>query len=223
VESEGTASAAEAITAGAHHPVARDGTTTATRPVVGSEGGAWVARYQVREAGRRRNLVIVRAAEQVEYRMEGEPVRTWHRLADGVEHRELRLQENLLVAFSPGDLRALGHAADWEQLTELVPAATRGRLHSNGSHRVAGQQAQRLVGEIDGVHLELDWLADAALPARYARKTAQGSTELILEALERVDVAAAFTATMDLRAVDYSDLGDMEHDPFARQRIRQGF
>jgi hypothetical protein len=184
---------------------------------------AWVAQYRLRDGHGERTLTVVRDANRVEYRMSGEPVRIWRRVGDGVEHRQVFLADHKVVVYTPGDLRALGHAPDWAQLGGLVDPAVRGQLQASGEVRVAGHVAQRYRGSHEGARIELAWLQEQALPARYRRNTAKSRFELTLHALDRRPAGEAFTATDDYRELDYADIGDMELDPFARRYILQGF
>jgi hypothetical protein len=190
---------------------------------VAASTSAWVATYSLREHGGDRTLVVVRTDDRVEYRMQGEPVRTWHRLADGVEYRELHFQDGRVVVYAPGDLRALGHDPDWRELHDLVAPAERASLQPHGSARAEARTVQHFQGDFAGIRITLDWLEEAALPARYVRGTGRGATTLALRKLDRVAATTAFTATDGLREIDYTDLGDMALDAFASRHIHQGF
>jgi hypothetical protein len=185
---------------------------------------AWVATYALRDTRGERALVVVRTDDRIEYRAQGEPVHVWRRLADGLEYRELHPRDGRVVVYAPGDLRALGHDPDWNQLHDLVAPAERARLRERGKARFEGHAARLLRGDLDGARITLDWLDDARLPARYVRRNGRGDdTTLILRKLDRVDASKAFTTTQDLREIDYTDLGDMELDEFASKHIHQGF
>lgn len=184
---------------------------------------AWVAEYRIRDAGGERALVLVRSDTRVEYRTPGEPVRTWQKVGDGLEHREIFAAGQRVVVYAPGDLRALGQSQDWARLAGLVDPALLAGLKPAGSTRTAGQVALRLRGVHEGARIALDWMAGPELPARYRRVGPQGRLELDLRTLKRVPAADAFASTDGYRELDYADIGDMELDPFARQYIQQGF
>lgn len=184
---------------------------------------AWVAEYQLHDAHGDRSLVVVRSENRIEYRTPGEPIRVWQQGSDGLEHREIFPADQRVIVYAPGDLRALGYTQDWAKLSGLVDPALRGQLKEAGSARIAGEPAQRFRGGQDGARIELAWLAVPALPARYRRDAAQGGFELTLRKLERRPAAKAFTVTDGYRELDYTDIGDMELDPFARRYIQQGF
>jgi hypothetical protein len=75
---------------------------------------------------------------------------------------------------------------------------------------------------VRGVQAQLDWLEVADLPARYRSGNGRAAYVLELRALEQRPAILAFTATENLREIDYADIGDMELDPFARRYIREG-
>ena len=193
-------------------------------PVAGAAADeqAWVAEYTLRDAHGERPLVLVCDADEVEYRVPGEPIRVWLRGNDGLAHREVFPADARVVEYAPGDLRALGHTPDWARLRGLVDPGLRARLHAAGNARMAGIEAQRYRGGEGGGKVELDWLQDAGLPAFYRGGHGDARVELRLRSLQRRPVAQAFTATDGFRALDYTDIGDMELDPFARRFILMG-
>jgi hypothetical protein len=169
--------------------------------------------------------VLVRDDDRVEYRLAGEPVRVWEKVADGFVHREVFLDAHRVVSYAPGDLRALGRTPGWPQLSHLIDPELRGQLRERGRTKVRAAhdaQARRYQGDARGVPVELDWLDAADLPARYRSGKGKAAFELELRALQQASTTQAFTATDGLREIDYADIGDMELDPFARQYIREG-
>lgn len=61
------------------------------------------------------------------------------------------------------------------------------------------------------------WLADLALPENLTLGKGAGRVELrLLELTDCSSQRCAQTSTRDLRVLEFADLGDMEHDPFAR-------
>lgn len=176
----------------------------------------------LRDARGERSLVLVRSADRIEYRQQGEPVELWRQTPDGISRLELFAAEQRSVAWAPGDLRTAGRMPQWEQLASPINAQLRDKLKRDGNAKALGLSAQRYRGEsAEGRPIALEWLADAGLPAYYRTGPAKpkagdaGFYELRLVKLERVDAASAFTATAGYREIDYTDLGDMELDPFA--------
>ena len=186
---------------------------------------AWIAEYRVHDGQGDRTLVLVRAEDRVEYRLSGEPIRVWEKVADGLAHSEVFPADGRIVGYSPGDLRALGRHPAWDQLSHLVDPALRDRLEARGmatSRVTHGQAVRRYRGQVQGIPVEMEWLEAADLPAEYRSGKGKAAYVLELRGLEQVPVAQAFTATDGLREIDYADIGDMELDPFARRYIRQG-
>ena len=189
---------------------------------VDGDGQAWIAEYALHDAQGERRLVIACDADEVEYRLPDTPIHVWLRGGDGLAHREVFPAEMRVVEYAPGDLRALGHTPDWAQLRGLVEPELRARLRDAGSARVVGGEARRYRGDENGAKVELDWLAEAGLPAYFRSGRGDSRVELRLRRLERKPAAQAFTATEGYRELDYTDIGDMELDPFARRYILMG-
>ncbi|QQP94112.1 hypothetical protein [Lysobacter enzymogenes] len=214
----GPAWAGEAASANA----APSAVETVAAPVAAPDAEALLAQYVLRDARGERSLVLVRSADRIEYRQQGEPVELWRQTPDGISRLELFAAEQRSVAWAPGDLRTAGRMPQWEQLASPINAQLRDKLKRDGNAKALGLSAQRYRGEsAEGRPIALEWLADAGLPAYYRTGPAKpkagdaGFYELRLVKLERVDAASAFTATAGYREIDYTDLGDMELDPFA--------
>ncbi|QWP78401.1 hypothetical protein J5226_08420 [Lysobacter sp. K5869] len=187
-----------------------------------------VAHYSVRDAQGERSLVLVRGADRIEYRQQGEPVELWRQTPDGISRLELFAAEKRSVAWAPGDLRTVGRMPQWEQLASPINPQLRDKLKRDGTAKPLGLSAERYRGEsAEGRAIALDWLAGEGLPAYYRTGPAKpkagdaGFYELKLVKLERVPAAEAFTATDGYRETDYTDLGDMELDPFAANYLKR--
>ena len=134
----------------------------------GWAGEAWVGDYRVRDAHGERALTLVRDDSRVEYRVEGEPIRVWRQTSDGLELTELYPAERRMIVYAPGDLRTMNLQPDWAQLTGLVDPALRTQLGASGDATAIAQPLTRYRGnDKQGAPVQLDWLAEAALPARY--------------------------------------------------------
>ncbi|UOF14169.1 hypothetical protein IEQ11_20955 [Lysobacter capsici] len=186
-----------------------------------------VAEYQVRDARGERRLVLVRSADRIEYRMQGEPVEVWRKTPDGIARLELFAKEQRSVSWSPGDLRTIGEMPRWEQLASPINPELRARLQRHGEVKAFGGVALRYRGEsAEGQAIALEWIEADGLPAYYragkgkASAGGAGAYELRLLKLDRVGGDGAFTATSDYRETDYADLGDMELDPFAANYLK---
>lgn len=189
---------------------------------------ALVAHYSVRDAQGQRDLTLVRAADRIEYRQQGEPVELWRQTPDGINRLELFAAEKRSVAWAPGDLRTVGRMPQWQQLASPINPQLRDKLKRDGTAKALGLSAERYRGEsAEGKPIALEWLADEGLPAYYRTGPAKpkagdaGFYELTLVKLERLPAADAFTATDGYRETDYTDLGDMELDPFAANYLKR--
>ncbi len=187
----------------------------------GVAGEAWVGDYRIRDARGERALTLVRDDGRVEYRVEGEPTRVWRQTPDGLELTELYLDQKRKVAYAPGDLRAMNVQPDWAQLSGLVDPALRTQLAASGDASAFAQPLTRYRGkDAQGARVELDWLAQAGLPARYCtgpRCGKRGGQDGVrLKALQKMPAETAFTSLEGLLEIDHADLGDREQDAFVR-------
>ncbi len=192
----------------------------------GWAGDAWVGEYRIRDARGERALVLVRDDTRIEYRVPGEPVRTWRKTPDGIELRELHPDAHRMIVYAPGDLRAMDRAPDWARLAGLVDPALRTRLAAKGEASAFGQLMTRYRGvDAQGLPVQLDWLAEAGLPVRLSIDTprkaqrddkSRDGDAIRLLALRQAPADLAFTAVDGLLEIDHADLGDMELDPFVR-------
>lgn len=188
----------------------------------GWAGEAWVGDYRVRDAHGERALTLVRDDSRVEYRVEGEPIRVWRQTSDGLELTELYPAERRMIVYAPGDLRTMNLQPDWAQLTGLVDPALRTQLGVSGDATAFAQPLTRYRGnDKQGVPVQLDWLAETGLPARYCtgRRCSgkrPGEDALRLQNLKSVPAGEAFTPLEGLLEIDHADLGDMEQDAFVR-------
>ncbi|MGH8080132.1 MAG: hypothetical protein ACREP7_06115 [Lysobacter sp.] len=201
---------------------------SATPAVAPASATALIAEYQVRDAQGERTLVLVRSADRIEYRMQGEPVEIWRKTPDGIARLELFEKEKRSVSWSPGDLRTIARMPQWEQLLSPLNPQLRTKLQRHGEVKAFDTVSARYRGEsAEGAPIALEWIEADALPSYYrtgkrnAKPGQPGLYELRLRKLERSGVEAAFTATRDYRETDYTDMGDMELDPFAANYLKQ--
>jgi len=192
----------------------------------GWAGDAWVGDYRIRDAGGERALVLVRDDSRIEYRVPGEPVRTWRRTPDGIELRELHPDAHRMIVYAPGDLRAMGRTPDWARLAGLVDPDLRARLTAKSEGSALGQPMTRYRGtDAQGLPVQLDWLDGTGLPVRLSIDTPRKAQRndksrdddgIRLLALRQTPAELAFTPIDGLLEIDHADLGDMELDPFVR-------
>lgn len=182
-------------------------------------GDAWIAEYRIADTNGPRSLTVIQDDRRIEYRMSDEPVRVWRKLADGMEMRELYLQDRRIIVSAPGDLRAMEYSPDWVHLSGVIDPAIRTRLGQKGSGVAFDQSMVRYRGaDVQGRPVELDWLPEAGIPLRY--RDGEKKDALILQSLTRMPAEQAFSTTAGLLEIDEADLSDMELDPFVRRLPR---
>lgn len=187
----------------------------------GWAGDAWIGEYRIRDAHGERDLTVVRDETRVEYRLSGERIRLWRRIADGIELRELDPDAGRMIVYPPGDLRALDAEPEWDQLSALVDPTMRTGPGKPGGGAAFGHPITRYQGvDAQGRRVELDWLADAGLTARYSAGR-RGKDAIRLLRLTQMPAERAFTAYDGLLEIDHTDLGDkveLPHDPHTAHR-----
>jgi len=172
-------------------------------------GDAWVAHYRYQGAHGHCELTVVRDDTRAEYRGCGQPMRRWQQLGDGIELLELDPRQDAVVRHSPGDLRAIGREPEWDRVAGIAPARLRAILPSSGTGQAHGWASTQYRGQdADGRTVDLEWLEQPALPARYRIGGSADGESFELERLQRLPAAEAFTALQDLREIDIADAGD---------------
>lgn len=149
----------------------------------------------------------------------------WQRSPAGeVSYAHVFPAQQRVVDYAAGDLRALGRYPDWAQLAEVLEPGLLGRLQKTGTVKVLGRTAQRYQGQLDGVDLEVHWLESERLPALVRRGYGDRQVSIHLLALHPQDRSPWPPAeTAAYTRLDYSDLGDLEADPFVQSLpARQG-
>lgn len=179
-----------------------------TAAVNSTEARTWQADYRIEDAQGQRHLRIVMDADRVEYRAQGEPVRQWRRVADGVELREFDMQARYVIVHSPGDLRMRGREPDWVQLRYWGMGGTQAGWQAVGTAEVRlpeGQRhpAQRWQPPTSAKAESLQWIARAGVPVHYRH----GGHAWQLKALAAV-ADSTFTSGDGLEEIDSADLVD---------------
>jgi hypothetical protein len=180
----------------------------------------WARYALIRKGVAVEHLVIVRTGDRVEHRyVERGETDLWRRDARGeLEHLKLYPRAGRAVHFTPGDLRTISLAPSWDGLSALVSAAERAGLVAQGKTRaLGGRAATVLSGRLRGQPARLTWVPELGLPA--ALTVGRGDARVALR-LVAVDACSGERCTeasrSALRVLEFADLGDMEHDPFAR-------
>ncbi|HHM05062.1 MAG TPA: hypothetical protein ENJ19_04885 [Gammaproteobacteria bacterium] len=198
---------------------AEDG-AQASRPVIAAQFETRSIQLARRPQASRHRWHLLRSVRQVEVWNEGEAQRQrWQRRANGViDYSHLFLQPRKSVDYTAGDLRSLGRYPDWMQLRGVIDSAVLRQLTPSGNVEVLGRQAERYLGQVNGVDMEIWWLSDLELPALVRR--VHGDREVSIHLLDLQTGGAASQSFVDTGSydhLDYADLGDMEADPFVQK------
>lgn len=134
---------------------------------------------------------------------------------DNISMARLFHKEKRIIEYTSGDLRALGLYPEWNDRAELIDSSLLSRLKLTGTEMVLGYKAQRYQGQLNGVDMEILWLAEFRLPALVRRVLAD--RDISMHLLEIHPLASSPWKQKDIsdyQAMDYADMGDNEADPF---------
>ncbi len=149
----------------------------------------------------------------------------WER--DGREqltYTRIFLDEKATLEYSSVDLLTSGMTPPWQQLRSLVdPKALGAVLKRQPGATRSGLVVEHYTGTLDGMVTNIDWLPRLQLPARLEKKTGQGGFSLRLTTCHPLEKAAwkpgSLEARNRFRALEYTDLGDMESDPQVKRLL----
>ncbi len=166
---------------------------------------------------------LVRTAEAVE----------WHYLANNSSELWTKTSKDLwfyhkvfhtdrqVIEYSPVDINVLGMHQQWQYFA-INPDILQALTHSKPSANFQGWLAIIYSGEKSGTHYEVLWLPQLSLAARIS--ATQGNQRTITEIRTlQVNQQAPFTFSdiTQYRTIEYTDLGDMERDPFVMKIQRE--
>lgn len=119
-----------------------------------------------------------------------------------------------VIEYSPVDLNMLGIHQQWQAFAinpDILHALTPIR-HAPDFH---GWQSVLYAGEVNGVAYEVLWLPQVSLAARVT--AIQGKQKTMTEMVRlylNKNAPFSLSNTSRYRTIEYTDLGDMERDPF---------
>lgn len=165
--------------------------------------------------------MLIRNSDRIEVkRADNGQSEIWSRTSNDLWYYEKAFHDDqTVVQYSPVDLKTLGIEPQWLNAATAVNTKIMSALNPGRADKPAlGYSSAKFKGQIDGTDYSVFWLKDIALPAEIIQTTEQNeiNTQLIsVEALAQSD--KSFSDIQSYRLIDYSDLGDMERDPFVRK------
>ena len=184
------------------------------------------ARYRVtitrRDASKRlRSVVEVWTFQRAEQRItliRGDIEEHWMRDERGtVRFERVFHADQRVVDYTAGELATLGIDVSWDALATFVDSRELATLKLAGG---GPRATQRYSGKAGSRSIDVEWSAQAGLPVRLTRASADGRAHF--ELLESHASAPASWPIPGVRSVDYlhvdsADFGDMDYDAFVRK------
>lgn len=131
-------------------------------------------------------------------------------------YQKVFIVDQQVIEYSPSDLAALGVQPQWLSLAlavdpQLLQAIGKGKA----GKPVFGYVSQHFTGEFQGVKYHVTWLPELAIAARvkYSKDGISTITEM-KKPYRLVEAPWTHVDSSRYRLIDFSDLGDMERDPF---------
>lgn len=121
-----------------------------------------------------------------------------------------------VIEYSPVDLNVLGMQPQWLSLALAINPKVLSAMGSGKPGKpLYGWKTEKYKGQVKGATYEILWLPELAIAARV--KCTEGKAITVTEMQKPFLMTESPWQTMDIsryRFIDYSDLGDMERDPF---------
>lgn len=188
------------------------------------------ARYEtvgVDGAGRityKSDWYLVRTESRIETAGEGR-TEVWERSERGdVSMRRVFRDEQFILEYHPGDLRAMNIAPKWRALGTVVDPDELRTLAPTATRKVLGRSAQVYRSGAGRDRVEVWWIEEVGLPALVKR-----TGDLGVYTMKLVEIRESAPSNWPLeghwrtdafRVVDAADLGDLEHDPVVKRVMR---
>lgn len=178
-----------------------------------------VITYSRRPQMRTAEYVLWRTNDEVRRQnMEKTDVTYWKRNADGsVSYHMLLPAHERVIDYNEGDLKVLQRLQTWDEVATFGDIrALLSQLSHDGSVEVRGlgRSAERYVGQINGVDMEIHWLPEEQVPALFRRGFhAELVTMRLVEMLDPSDSRWEPLSDAHYDRYDYADVGDNEDDP----------
>jgi hypothetical protein len=122
--------------------------------------------------------------------------------------------DHQVIEYSPVDINLLGIYQQWQHLA-INPDILRAATNTKTAADFRGWQGVIYSGELDGISYEVLWLPQLSIAARVIAKQGKQKTVTEIHALYVNQQAPfSFSDITHYRTIEYTDLGDMERDPF---------
>jgi hypothetical protein len=173
---------------------------------------------------RKSDWYLVRTASRIETAGDGR-AEVWERSERGdLSMRRVFRDEQFILEYHPGDLRAMNIQPEWRALGTVIDPAMLPRSTPTGSKKALGRTAQVYRSGTGRDRVEIWWIAELSLPARVKRTGELGAyTMKLVEFRESAPSdwpLASQWRTAEFRVVDAADLGDLEYDPVVKRIMR---
>lgn len=142
----------------------------------------------------------------------------WRKAENGeIGYQRLFHDQQQLIDYQPGDLRALGAVPDWNAVTSLLNPAALAELRGGDAVKILDLDAQRYRGQLHGQALKVVWLPTQQLPALI--ETKQPGQRIVTRIQAIFTLAHSpwpYRRANDYGVIDFADIGDKESDPFIK-------
>jgi len=184
-------------------PIAAEFTTTSTtsgQPSITSE-------WRIQRDSQRVELV----------RLDSQVSEVWSKTSQELWfYQKVFPADQQVIEYSPSDLAALGVQPQWLPLALAIdPKVLEALGTAKSSKPLFGFETQRFKGKFHDADYDVIWIPALALAARveYSKEGLSSVTE-VKKPYELAQAPWAAVDTRHYRLIDFSDLGDMERDPF---------
>ena len=164
---------------------------------------------------------LIRSADKIEVlRTDNGQSEIWSRTSKDLWYYEKAFHDDrAVVQYSPVDLKSLGIEPQWmNAATAVNPKILEALSPGRAGKPFLGHSSAEFKGQIEHTEYSVSWLQDMALPAEIVQKNAANKVDTQLVSIEPLtQTNTAFSDILSYRLIDYSDLGDMERDPFVRK------
>ncbi|MFW8600653.1 hypothetical protein ACOHYD_04140 [Desulfobacterota bacterium M19] len=144
----------------------------------------------------------------------------WFRGKDGSlkAYQFISDKHRMVIEYNRGDLKSISNYPSWDLVATILPAKLRSKLKYQGSAKIFGHPASLYRGNLNGADVELTWLDDVMLPAKYREINQRRDTQIELKKLYNPkDAPWKARITTNYRFMDFADVGDNESDPALRE------